>query len=621
MSRVIALTLLSLALSAPVGPSVPEALPTTTQLPAGRLSHDTLYLSLEARAAFWRPDEQDSPPANILAFAEQGKAPTVPGPLIRVRSGTVIVATVRNNALADSALVLHGFLAHPATKDDTVRIPRGASRVITFRSGAPGTYAYWGSTTGEADPSLRGSYADATLGGALVVDPADGPIANDRIFVITQIDFDSDGSRPRPNYERFQVAINGRAWPHTERIHVTQGDTVRFRWVNTGFEQHPMHLHGFYFRIDSRSGPLADTIYSPAQRRLAVTERLDPGTTMAMTWVPDRTGNWLMHCHIAAHVAADLVYPWPGDTVAHYPSLTGNAPMNMSGLILGLVVAPRPGAPLAPSPVKRRELRMVLRPLPFLIDGATAVSVSIGDTGFAPRTGRHDVPVPTLALARGEPVRIWVVNRLPSPASVHWHGLEIESYSDGVAGWSGSGTHLAPMIAPGDSFAADLTPPRAGTFIYHSHMDHDRALAGGLYGALVVADSAAPYDPARDLVLLFGGGDPPLYRSLYLNGSLTPAPRALTAGVKYHVRLVDIAENFNVQVVLTQGARPVKWRALAKDGAELPEALRTMQPATAVAAVGETLDFEFTPPRPGDYFLEIVRATGVVSRQLWRVSP
>ena len=42
-----------------------------------------------------------------------------------------------------------------------------------------------------------------------------------------------------------------------------------------------------------------------------------------------------------------------------------------------------------------------------------------------------------LVLTRGEPTDIVVVNRLAEPAAIHWHGIELESYSDGVAGWSG----------------------------------------------------------------------------------------------------------------------------------------------------------------------------------------
>jgi len=337
-------------LAAPSRAPVTEAVPNGNERPAGRWSHDTLFVTLEARAALWRPDEADSPPAAIQAFAESGGAPSIPGPLLRVREGSVLAVTVRNT-LADSALVVHGLLAHPAARDDTLLVPAGAERTVTFAAGARGTYGYWGTTS--RVPSVSKRYGpDAQLGGALVVDPPTGRAPTDRIFVITQIDFDSDGTRPPPNYERFQVAINGRAWPHTERLAYTQGDTVRMRWLDLGFERHPMHLHGFFFQVDSRSGTLADTIYAPEQRRLAVTEPVDPGTSMTMTWVPERAGNWLLHCHIFAHVEPDLVYPFAGDTVPHYPSPTGKPPMAMSGLMLGISVSPRPGA--APASATRR---------------------------------------------------------------------------------------------------------------------------------------------------------------------------------------------------------------------------------------------------------------------------
>jgi len=57
---------------------------------------------------------------------------------------------------------------------------------------------------------------------------------------------------------------------------------------------------------------------------------------------------------------------------------------------------------------------------------------------------------------------------------VHWHGLEIESYYDGVVGVSGVEEHLTPMIAPGDSFQMRITPPRPGSYIYHTHVNEIR---------------------------------------------------------------------------------------------------------------------------------------------------
>jgi hypothetical protein len=41
-----------------------------------------------------------------------------------------------------------------------------------------------------------------------------------------------------------------------------------------------------------------------------------------------------------------------------------------------------------------------------------------------------------------------------------------------------------------------FTPPRTGTFIYHTHL-HDHQLASGLYGALVVVEAGETFDPAH----------------------------------------------------------------------------------------------------------------------------
>ena len=78
---------------------------------------------------------------------------------------------------------------------------------------------------------------------------------------------------------------------------------------------------------------------------------------------------------------------------------------------------------------------------------------------------------PPIVLTRGVPVAIDVVNHLKEATAVHWHGIELQdSYYDGVSGYSGAGARLAPMIDPGQTFEVRMTPPRAGTFIYHTHM-------------------------------------------------------------------------------------------------------------------------------------------------------
>jgi hypothetical protein len=48
----------------------------------------------------------------------------------------------------------------------------------------------------------------------------------------------------------------------------------------------------------------------------------------------------------------------------------------------------------------------------------------------------------------------------------------------------------------------------------------------------------------------------------------------------------------------------VQWRAIAKDGADLPPRLATLRPARLTFLPGEIHDFEFTPAAAGELVLE-----------------
>jgi FtsP/CotA-like multicopper oxidase with cupredoxin domain len=62
-------------------------------------------------------------------------------------------------------------------------------------------------------------------------------------------------------------------------------------------------------------------------------------------------------------------------------------------------------------------------------------------------------------LKRGEPVEITLVNNLPEATAIHWHGMELDSYYDGVHGFGGMGLRVTPLVEPGDSFVVRFTPP------------------------------------------------------------------------------------------------------------------------------------------------------------------
>src|SRR5690348_15969259 len=85
--------------------------PNSNQAPAGALSGTTLAIHLELRTADWFPEADTGPSFKVLAFSESGKAPQVPGPLIRVPQGTSIHAIIQN--FLPTAAVVHGMHSRP----------------------------------------------------------------------------------------------------------------------------------------------------------------------------------------------------------------------------------------------------------------------------------------------------------------------------------------------------------------------------------------------------------------------------------------------------------------------------------------------------------------------------
>ena len=81
--------------------------------PVGTLKAGMLTVRLEARVGEWHPDGDDAPGANVPAFAEPGKPPQIPGPLVRVVAGTRVTATVRN-VLPNDTLLVHGLYTRDA---------------------------------------------------------------------------------------------------------------------------------------------------------------------------------------------------------------------------------------------------------------------------------------------------------------------------------------------------------------------------------------------------------------------------------------------------------------------------------------------------------------------------
>src|SRR5262249_3218052 len=149
---------------------------------------------------------------------------------------------------------------------------------------------------------------------------------------------------PTDRVANTRFTINGRSWPRTERLSYQAGDTVRFRVINATDLPHPMHLHGFYFNVESRGDGTRDTHYDPAKPpHLVVTERVAPGRTFSMAWVPDRAGYWLFHCHVNFHILRNSPLDGSPRTPEQLVHPQNHALEMMGGLVMGIEVRPLGG--------------------------------------------------------------------------------------------------------------------------------------------------------------------------------------------------------------------------------------------------------------------------------------
>ena len=119
------------------GSATSRVSPNDNRTPAGTLRDGVLTLRMVAQPAVWHPEGPNGPGLPIYAFAEEGKRPLVPGPLVRVPVGTQIDITLRNSL--PETLRVYGMQDRPSEKVDSVDIAPGQRALFKIRAAAAGT--------------------------------------------------------------------------------------------------------------------------------------------------------------------------------------------------------------------------------------------------------------------------------------------------------------------------------------------------------------------------------------------------------------------------------------------------------------------------------------------------
>lgn len=585
---------------------VPLITANDNRTPAGKMVEDVLDLNLEVRWGDLRIENTNRPGLRVIAIGEVGKAPSVPGPLIRVETGTSIKAKI-HNTLKDSTITVFGFQSRPSETPDSLVIKPGESETALFEAGEPGTYFYW-IRLGNKISSLRTGEEDQ-LSGAFIIDP-EGGSPPDRIFVMN-IFHEIIDTTLYPLKSLEALTINGKSWPYTERLRPEVGDTLRWRIINSSSRNHPMHLHGFYYDVTSIGTMLNDDQYTLKNRRTVVTEFMLRRTTMSMEWVASRPGNWLFHCHLSFHVYSELRLPGVSEIEKEHS--------HMAGLVLGIQIPDGPSDLISKG--EPRYLTLQVNEYDTIPEYKYQFTLSSGNKKEPFQSVR---PGPLLILKQYQDTYITLENNMSISTGVHWHGLELDSWADGVPAWSSSEGLTSPVVKPGEKFTYKLSLMRAGSFIYHSHLDDINQLSGGLYGPLIVLRENETYDPEKDHFYIVSWKRSMInsFEDHELNGRTKQPLQLATVGDTHRIRLMHIAPVGSVTVRMLKNDLPVPIKFIAKDGADLPEHQQIDIEVSARFGVGETADFAFTPTEPGLYELQVGAKNNPKNRwkQKWEVA-
>src|SRR6185312_1021790 len=129
-SRIVAIALAAAAIGAPrhAREGIARTEVNDNRVAAGALRGGVLTLHLDARVGMWYPNGDREAGAAVPAFAEAGRSPQIPGPLVRVRAGTTVEVFVRNQL--NDTLVVRGLPDRVSTA-----LPRAAREGIRLAPG------------------------------------------------------------------------------------------------------------------------------------------------------------------------------------------------------------------------------------------------------------------------------------------------------------------------------------------------------------------------------------------------------------------------------------------------------------------------------------------------------
>lgn len=131
-----------------------------------------------------------------------------------------------------------------------------------------------------------------------------------------------------------------------------------------------------------------------------------------------------------------------------------------------------------------KEYNLTIEENEITLGGVTAKAMTINGS----------IPGPVLEFTEGDLAIINVTNKMDVETSVHWHGLILPNFYDGVPYLT------TPPIKPGTTFQYRIPINQSGTFWYHSHTMLQEQK--GVYGSILIRPKNQTLDYDDELVVV-----------------------------------------------------------------------------------------------------------------------
>lgn len=254
--------------------------------------------------------------------------------------------------------------------------------------------------------------------------------------------------------------INGKSAPAVPALEVRQGERVRLRLVNAGYQTHLIHLHGHRFKVThtdgqpfANPGSLQDTLVPVA-----------PGERYDLEFTADKSGKWYVESHdenrAAAGMKAEIRYADSAGEAADATPAGGQLPL------FELVKYGDPAR--SPFMADTRFDVTYTMELGAVATAGKGIQYTLNGKSF-PNTD-------PIKVNKGDKVKVTLVNKSEAEHPMHLHGHFFQVLSRN--GQPVSGTPIMKdtlNVRPGETYEIAFLADDPGNWMFHCHELHHAA--------------------------------------------------------------------------------------------------------------------------------------------------